>query len=214
MPRELPRLIVITDWEIPRHQLFERLEAAMSAGPAVAVQHRHPGAPIRTFLEEAQALAELCRIGGNPLFINGRLDVALLVEANLHLPADGILPGDVRPHLPAKAWVSIAVHDPPEAKAASGADIALVSPVFSPGSKPADRRTPLGPDGFRQLALVTPCAAFALGGVTPSNAAQITSAAGLAVISAVLRSEDPGRTARELLDRCSNLASGPAQRGP
>jgi len=202
VPRELPKLMVITDWEIPRHQLFERLEAAMSAGPAVAVQHRHPGASIRAFLEEAQALADLCRIGSNPLFVNGRLDVALLVDANLHLSARGILPGDVRPHLPAKAWVSIAVHDPQEAKAALGADFALVSPVFSPGSKPGDRRSPLGPEGFRELARATPCAAFALGGVTPSNAAQISNAAGLAVVSAVLRAEDPGRAARELL-QCS-----------
>ncbi|MFP2896649.1 thiamine phosphate synthase, partial [Corallococcus sp. 4LFB] len=143
----LPRLVVITDWRLPRARLLTALERALEAGPEVAVQHRHPEASGRVFLEEARLLAEVCR--GRALFVNGRLDVALLVGAHLHLPASGPSPRDVRPFLPEGRLVSVAVHDAREAEAAVGADLALVSPVFAPGSKPGDTRDTLGPRGFR-----------------------------------------------------------------
>jgi thiamine-phosphate pyrophosphorylase len=195
----LPRLLVITDWALPRSRLLGALERALAAGPGVAVQHRHPEAPGRLFLEEARALAALCRAHGAPLFVNGRLDVALLVDAHLHLPAGGLLPEDVRPHLPPGRQVSVAVHDAHEARLARGADLALVSPVFSPGSKPGDTRAPLGPEGFGALAARLPCPALALGGLTPERAARVPGAAGVAVISAVLEAEDPTAAARALL---------------
>lgn len=195
----LPRLIVITDWRLPRNQLLSALERALEAGPDVAVQHRNPDAPARTFLEEARVLAALCRTRGNPLFVNGRLDVALLVGAHLHLPAYGPTVAEVRPLLPAECKVSVAVHDAAEAQRAQGADLALVSPVFAPGSKPGDTRPQLGPEGFQALRAALPCPALALGGITPERAALLPTAHGFAVISAVLEAEDPAKAARALL---------------
>lgn len=195
----LPRLVVITDWRLPRARLLGALEQALEAGPGVAVQHRHPDAPARLFLEEARLLAELCRARGAPLFVNGRLDVALLVGAHLHLPSGGLTPADVRPLLPAGRLVSVAVHDAAEARLALGADLALVSPVYAPGSKPGDTRAPLGPEGFRALAEALPCPALALGGISPERAATLSGAAGFAVISAVLEAPHPTEAARALL---------------
>ncbi|MGZ3457524.1 MAG: thiamine phosphate synthase [Archangium sp.] len=193
-----PRLMVITDWRLPRERLLAALERALEVGPQVAVQHRHPGATGRQFLEEARLLSGLCRARGNPLFVNGRLDVALLVGAHLHLPAGGLTPEEVRPHLPAGRLVSVAVHDEQEAHQARGADLALVSPVFPPGSKPNDTRPPLGPEGFRRLASALSCPALALGGITAGRASLLTGAAGFAVISSVLEAEDPEAAARAL----------------
>lgn len=193
----LPRLIVITDWSLPRDVLLARLDAALSAGPKVAVQHRHPEAATRAFLDEARAVKALCDRRGAALFINGRLDVALLLGAHLHLPSNGLLPEDARPLWPAGRLISVAVHSMEEAAAARRADLALVSPVFRPLSK-QDDRTPLGPEGFAALASALPCPAFALGGVTVANARQVPSAAGFAVIGAVLHSEDPRRSAEAL----------------
>jgi len=201
----LPRLVVITDWRLPREQLLHALDAALGAGPGVAVQHRHPQAPVRLFLEEARVLAALCARHGSPLFVNGRLDVALRVEAHLHLPAGGLRPPDVRPLLPAGRLVSAAVHDVREAGEAAGADLALVSPVYSPGSKPEDTRTPLGPGGYRALRAALPCPALALGGIDVESAQALGPAAGYAVISAVLGAAEPGEVARRLLA----LAPGP-----
>jgi thiamine-phosphate pyrophosphorylase len=201
--------MVITDWRLPRARLLAALERALEVGPEVAVQHRHPETPARQFLEEARLLAGLCRKRGNPLFVNGRLDVALLVGAHLHLPAGGMTPEDVRPHLPSGRQVSVAVHDEEEARRARGADLALVSPVFPPGSKPGDTRPMLGPEGFRALASTLPCPALALGGLTPERASQLQGAAGFAVISAVLEAEDPEAAARALCASSSLSRSGP-----
>lgn len=199
MPSDLPLLIVITDWQIPAPKLMESLESVLSLGPEVALQHRHPGASDRSFFEEGERLAKLCRPLGNPLFVNGRLDIALLLGAHLHLPARGIGVGEVRRHLPRGTWVSAAVHDRDEALEATGADLALVSPVFAPGSKPTDRRPPLGPEGFARLAQATPCPAFALGGIGPANASDVVGASGFSAISSVLKSSDPIAAARDLL---------------
>jgi len=205
-PPALPRLVVITDWRLPPERLKWALTRALDAGPEVAVQHRHPEATGRRFLDEARELTALCHARGNPLFVNGRVDVALLVGAHVHLPAHGPLPADVRPHLPAGRWLSVAVHDEEEARAVQGADLALVSPVFAPGSKPLDTRPPLGPEGFRALAGALPCPALALGGITPERAAAMRGAAGFAVISGVLEAEDPTAAARTLLAACAGRA--------
>ncbi|MDY7230719.1 thiamine phosphate synthase [Hyalangium rubrum] len=194
-----PRLVVITDWRLPRQRLLAALDQALAAGPEVAVQHRHPDAPVRTFLEEARLLAALCRARGNSLFVNGRLDVALLVDAHLHLPVNSFRVEDVRPLLPPGRLVSVAVHDAAEARLAQGADLALVSPVYAPGSKPGDTRPALGPEGFQALAAALPCPALALGGITPERAARVPGAHGFAVISSVLEAEDPAAVARALL---------------
>ncbi|MCI0574265.1 MAG: thiamine phosphate synthase [Myxococcaceae bacterium] len=195
----LPRLIVITDWSLPRERLFAALEDLCTLGPRVALQHRAPDLPTRRFLEDARALKTLTSARGVPLFINGRLDVALLVEAHLHLPANGLLPADARAHLPAGRLISAAVHDTAEARHTHGADFALVSPVFAPGSKPGDTRAPLGPAGFATLASRLPCPAFALGGISPETAAAVPGAAGLAVVSAILRAPHPRAIAEQLL---------------
>ncbi len=169
-------------------------------GNRVAIQHRHPDATGRRFWEEANALSELCRPAGMPLFINGRLDVAIALEAHLHLPSDGPRPSEVRPQMPADRWVSAAVHSELELAEAMGADLFLVSPVFPAASKPDDDRPPLCSEGFRQLASRASAPAYALGGVTQETAPELCHAGGLAVISAVFRAADPLASAERLLE--------------
>lgn len=183
MAADLPRLIVITDWSVS--DLFRKLEQAML--PGVAIQHRHPEATARQFYEEAVRLKALCDRHGTPLFINRRVDVALALNAWLHLPSYGLLPQDVREKV---SCISVAVHSAEEAARAEGADLALVSPVFAKGSA-----TPLGVEGFAKLAALLPCPAYALGGV----ATPVAGAAGHAVISAVLEAADPRAAAAKLL---------------
>ena len=155
---------------------------------------------MRDFLERARWLAALTRRTGAQLAVNGRLDVALLVGAHLHLPVDGPRPAEVRALLPAERWISAAVHSEEELRAARGADALLVSPVHAPGSKAADARPPLGAEGFRRLAsAAAPVPCYALGGMTADRARDLPGLAGVAVQSAILRSADPSATARDLL---------------
>lgn len=197
----LPRLIVITDWSLPRERVLSTVDAALRVSAEVAVQHRHPGAGTRLFLEEARALrAVVDRHPGRRLFVNGRLDVALLVGADLHLPASAPRALKVRPYLPPGRLISAAVHSADEARDAAGADLALVSPVFSPQSKPDDPRPTLGLDGFDALAARLSCPAFALGGVAAERLRALPGAQGAAVIGAVFGAVDPELATRALLD--------------
>ncbi|MBL9038767.1 MAG: thiamine phosphate synthase [Archangium sp.] len=189
------RLLIITDWALG-DALLERLDDALQAGPGIAVQHRNPGATGRRFFDDAVRVAAVCRTHGAPLFVNGRLDVALAVDAHLHLPAHGLRVDDVRPSLPGRL-VSVAVHD--EAEIQPGADCSLVSPVFPPGSKPDDTRAPLGAEGFARLVVAGAAPAVALGGLTPARARLLPPETPVAAISAVLRAPSPRAAAAAFL---------------
>jgi len=203
------RLLLVTDWALGELRLRRALEQACALGPEVGVQHRHPGAPTRGFLEEARGLASLCAQNGNPFFVNGRLDVALLVGAHLHLPVDGPTPAEVRPHLPAGRWLSAAVHDEAELERARGADLLLLSPVFQPTSKPHDRRATLGPGGFARLRALASCPVLALGGIRVERLALLVPVEGVAVQGAVLQAEDPAGAARALLSALGQPGAPP-----
>ncbi len=190
---------MITDWALGELRLFHQLEAALGAQVPVAVQHRNAQASTRLYFEQGERLKALCDRFGAPLFVSARLDVALALKAHLHLPAWALSAGQVRHRLPPGRWLSVAVHNPEEAEAAAAADLALVSPVFSTCSKPG--AAPLGADGFARLAQGLACPAYALGGVTSARFAQLSGAAGAAVISAVLHAEDPAASVRAFVAR-------------
>ncbi len=191
---------MITDWSLGEAQLLSQLARLRKLGPRVGIQHRHPGVGGRQFLAEGRALQHLARDQNHPLFVNGRLDVALLMDAHLHLPSNSIRVKEVRAHLPPGRWVSVAVHDLDQAREADGADLALVSPVFLPFSKPDDRRPALGVTGLLSLAAALPCPAYALGGIDFASVAVLSGAApGCAVMSSVLRAPEPENVATALL---------------
>ncbi len=170
-------------------------------GPDVCIQHRDPAAPVRQFLDRARWLAGLVAGTGTQLAVNGRLDIALLVGAHLHLPVDAPRPRDVRSHLPPERWISAAVHSLEELREARGADALLISPVHTPGSKPGDVRPPLGTAGFDRLAsAAAPTACYPLGGMTPPRLRMLRGVHGVAVQSAILRAPLPQDAARDFLD--------------
>ncbi|MDX2013918.1 MAG: thiamine phosphate synthase [Myxococcaceae bacterium] len=189
-------VIVITDWALGRPRLLEQVASALEAGPGVAVQHRHVGVTDAQFYDEAQALAAVCARANAPLFINGRLEVALALGAHLHCTTRSLQPSEVRARL-AGRWISTVVHDADDD--VTGADLALVSPVFTPGSKVNDTRPPLGPGGFEAIARQLPCPAFALGGVSPASVLRLQHVRGVAAISSVLEAETPRDVVAALL---------------
>ena len=204
MKPPLPRLVLITDFSRGDRALLEALEQALSAGRGLAVQHREPGASAQRQVELGLELQARCDAAGALFFASGRLDVALALGCHLHLPAAALGPAQVRAALPADRLISCSVHDADEARAAAGADLALVSPVWPAGSKPSDSRAPLGIDGFATLARALPCPAFALGGVTPERLAALKPR-GAAAISSWLTAADPAAATRKLLLALPNL---------
>lgn len=194
----LPRLIVVTDYSIGPNELFRKIQSLLPLGSQLAIQHRHPEASGAEFFSEARALQNLCLPAQVPLFINGRLDVALYLGTHFHLPSSGMDISCVRQHLPSSRWISAAVHNEREILHRQTADFLLLSPVFTPGSKKSDVRPVLGTFGYETLAAQSSIPVYALGGVDSSNVRDFSSP-GVAVISSVLHAPDSYRAAKSLL---------------
>lgn len=183
------RLLIITDWRVS--DCVERIAAVTRACEGVAVQHRNPAAADRLFFEQGTVLREA--IGGRaPLFVNRRADVALALDAHLHLTETSIPVEAARSIVGAGKWISASWHETTQLRA--GIDLALLSPVFEKHGE-----QPLGAEKFEQLAATTKTPVFALGGVTEERASSLRHASGFAVIGAVMQAHDPVHAARALL---------------
>lgn len=140
-----------------------------------AVLIREPDLPSEALAHVATAALDR----GLDVWLHGRnphaLDVARALGIGVHLPSG---------HAPVALPWGQSCHDGPalDRAFAAGARHALLSPVFSPTSKPDDRRPTLGPEGFLALARDRPV--YALGGVTPERERLLTGAWGVALLGA------------------------------
>ncbi|GAB3868733.1 thiamine phosphate synthase [Nocardioides maradonensis] len=187
---DLPRLLLLTD----RSQL--RLGRSL----------------VRTVAEcvEAGATHVVLRELDEPEAARAALAAALVGVGATVITAHTPLPGAVGLHLPAGkqvltcrqasggAW-GRSCHSPEAVRAAAeeGAAWATLSPYAATDSKPGYGPS-LPPTAFQDL----PIPVFALGGITPANAAEARrdGAHGVAVMGAVMRAHDPAEVVSALLE--------------
>jgi thiamine-phosphate diphosphorylase len=195
----LPRLLVLTDRAASTARgrtLAETVVAAVGAGP-VAVLFREKDLPP----------AERRRLGAEVAAAmppDGRLLVASDARLAAELDADGVhlAAGDAWPE-PAPTTIGRSCHDRTELQSATaeGVDYVTVSPVYPTASKPGYGPA-LGQEGLSDLAGVADTLPlYALGGVdaTRAPACMAAGATGVAVMGAVMGSEDPGAAVAGLL---------------
>jgi thiamine-phosphate pyrophosphorylase len=136
------------------------------------------------------SIVALARPAGVLVFVNERTDIALAADADgVHLPSGSIRPSSVR-RLAAtqrpEFRIGVSCHSATELEdaAASGADFAVLSPVFTPISKSYDV-PPLGLAAFEQLVRGARLPVLALGGITSEKVRPCldAGAAGVAGIS-------------------------------
>jgi thiamine-phosphate pyrophosphorylase len=197
------RLYLIT---AVRPDLPDFIAAAVTGGVDL-VQIREKQLPdrdlLRVLLEARQVTKEL----GVPLAVNDRVDLALLVEADLvHVGQDDLPAAEVRRlGLP----VGLSTHARSEIDTAD-ADYIGVGPVFTTPTKPG--RPAVGLELVRYAAAHAPVPWFAIGAIDRSNVDAVVAAGAtrIAVVRAIGDAADPERAARELrevLDRAPLLAS-------
>ncbi|RLP83493.1 thiamine phosphate synthase [Micromonospora sp. BL4] len=112
----------------------------------------------------------------------------------VHLPAAGPYPP------PTHRLVGRSCHNQSELHRLTTEHYATVSPVWPTKTKPG-YGPPLGPDGLRKLVEASPVPLLALGGVeTPEHVTACiqAGAAGIAVLGALMRAQDPAETAATL----------------
>lgn len=183
----LPRLLVLTDRsQLPLgRSLFATMAACAEAGLTHVVL-RELDEPLELRAKLADLLAGL---GLNVIAAHTPLPAA----AGLHLPASASCNTS-----PVGLHRGRSCHSATEVATAAeeGFDYAMLSPYALTESKPG-YGPPLGPDAFGDLPLLT----YALGGITPDNAAEAVAAGahGVAVMGAVMRAEEPAEVVRGLL---------------
>lgn len=166
-------------------------------GGCAALQLRAKVMPDGEHLALAKAVAERCRASGVPFWVNDRLDIALLVDADgLHVGQGDLPLAEVRRLF--KGQLGLSTHDLDQARAAE-ADVIGFGPVFPTVSK----RNPdsvVGLDALRAICAAVSLPVVAIGGVELSNAASVreSGASYAAAIGAICRAQDPALAARSL----------------
>ena len=178
-----PRLVAISDASTrgAAHTVARFGELAEAAAPgSLCVQLRDPDLSGASKLELGRKLAALCRIHGQWLSVNDRLDLALELGAHaLHLPEQGIATSEARrlfARQRRRVAISRACHDP-SALPRVDADAVIVSPAL----QARKGRAALGLAPMRALAEALGKRAdaprlVALGGVEPRDASALLAA--------------------------------------
>jgi thiamine-phosphate pyrophosphorylase len=198
------RLVVITDRDLaaPR-SVAAVVEAALAAG-APAVQLRDKGATAAELLDRARTLVAVVRAAGALLFINDRLDVALAAGADgVHLGPDDLPVAAARRIAPPGFLIGYSTDDPDLAlrAQADGASYIGCGAVFGTKTKEVGGEQ-IGLERLDRVARAVDIPVIGIGGITTRNAPAVarTTAAGVAVVSAVMSTEDPETAVRQLLD--------------
>ena len=152
------------------------------------MQLRHKEHYSRSVFADAEAVAALCRSAGVQFVINDRADIALLLDAGLHLGQDDLSPADARRVLGNQRPLGFSTHNESQLRAAllEPADYLAIGPIFATGSK-QNPDPVVGLGELRRLRPLVNGSLVAIGGITLENAASVYAAGAdsIAVISAL-----------------------------
>jgi thiamine-phosphate pyrophosphorylase len=199
--RTPPRgLYVLTDHdEHGIDRLLEDVSAAIAGGAAM-VQYRDKSADAGKRLEQAAALASLCRRHDVRLLINDDPALASQVGADgVHLGRDDAGLDEARALLGPDAIIGLSCYNEwprAERAARSGADYLAFGSVFPSSTKPAAVHAPLALLSRARRELKLPICA--IGGITPDRTPELIAAGAdlIAVISGIFGQPDPQAAAR------------------
>jgi thiamine-phosphate pyrophosphorylase len=183
-------VVVLTDRRLTRGPL-NRVVAGAVAGGVRWVVLREKDLPRAERAALAAELRAILADAGGALIVAGPDP---LDGDAVHLPAAGPYPP------PTCGLVGRSCHDETELRRLTTEDYATLSPVWPTRTKPG-YGPPLHPEGLHQLIQLSPKPVLALGGIeTPDQvtACVEAGAAGVAVLGAVMRAEDPAAAAATL----------------
>lgn len=194
-------LYLVTDRGLSRLPFLEMIVKAIEGGVTV-IQLREKNLSTREFIEKAIEVKKIIEGRKIPLIINDRVDVALAVQADgVHLGNDD-MPVDMARKILGKDFIigaSARSVDEAIEKEKMGADYIAVSPVFPTPTK-SDAGPPLGLEGVREMRKALKVPLIGIGGINRENVVDVikSGADGVAVVSAIVSSENPELSAREL----------------
>lgn len=211
-----PPLLLITDRRLSPRPLEDTVARALEAG-CRWVSLREKDLLPEARLALLRRLLALGRPFGAVIGVHDDIAGALTAgAAAVHLPAD-VDPAAVRARLPAGVLLGASAHDAAELAraAAGGADYATLSPMFLSASKPGYGPA-LGGAALARLAAGVSIPVLALGGIDPARIASCIDggAAGVAVMGAVMGTDDPGVVMAGLIQTLGGALAARRQRAP
>ena len=204
------RLMVLTD-PTPAcgKPLSEVVEECLRAG-ASAIQLRDKQASDRLLYDQAVQLAELAHHHEALLIVNDRFDIALAAGADgVHLGPEDMPIEVARLHADESFLIGCSTDDPIAGMLAAnaGADYLGVGAVFGTSSKAGLEDEAIGVERVAQVLHSAGLPGMGIGGITPANAAAVfETGAGVAVLSSVMHSADPGAVVRRLTTIADSVA--------
>ena len=159
--------------------------------------------------DSARQVARLCSEAGAQLIVNDRADIAMLLDAGLHVGQDDLSPRDARKLMGPDAPIGFSSHNPAQLCAAGGepVDYVALGPVFGTASK-------RNPDPVVGVEQVSRCRALiekplvAIGGITLENALEVWKAGAdsVAVIAGLLPQPPTAQSLRQRMEAWQHLS--------
>jgi thiamine-phosphate pyrophosphorylase len=208
---KLPRVYPIVDGGLLGRRGTRLLDAAegLIEGGAKLIQLRWKEHFSRSVFGEASTIAKLCRSVGAMLIVDDRVDMALLLDAGVHLGQEDLPPRETRQMMGPERVIGFSTHN--ESQFVEGdrepVDYLVIGPVFGTSSK-------LNPDpvvGTTELARLrtsTGKPVVAIGGITRDNAAQVwrAGADSVAVIGDMYPEECTKASIRQRFEEWATIA--------
>jgi thiamine-phosphate pyrophosphorylase len=206
----LPRVYPIVDTESlsARHISLETAAAAFLEGGAGILQIRHKAHWTRAIFESTRVIARLCREAGATFVVNDRADIAMLVDAGVHVGQDDLTPRDVRKLIGSEPVLGYSSHNMQQLCAAGGEPVDYVA--FGPVYPTASKQNPdpvVGLDEIRRCRPLLEEPLVAIGGITLENAQSVLDAGAdsLAVIAGLIPALPTAQSLRERMEQWQQL---------
>lgn len=202
-------LYFITDsTQYSEQEFLYRVEQALQGG-ATLLQLREKDRATREYIELAEKVHAIARRYGVPLIIDDRVDVALAVDAEgVHVGASDMPVALARKLMGADKIVGATAKTAPWAREAyeQGADYLGVGAIYPTTTKVKTVLT--STDTLRDICGAVPIPVNAIGGLNKNNVDVLKGIpiAGICVVSAIMKADDPKKAAMELKARIKELS--------
>ncbi len=199
--RRITGLYAIIDTRALKGRNHLEMAHQIIRGGARIIQLRDKTTIKKNLLPIAQELKNICA-ENNVLFImNDALDIALAVGADgLHIGQEDLPVNIARKLTPIDMLIGCSVDNAAQAQKAiaDGADYVAVGAIFP---TPTKDTTVVGPDVLQQVRQSTSAPLVAIGGITENNLVEVKKARAdsIAVISAILNTDSPEKSTREII---------------
>ena len=204
-------LYAVTDrsWLKEGQELWSVCEDILNNG-ATFLQIREKDLDADAFQTEAAKLKELCIRRKIPYVVNDSVEIALAVDADgVHVGQSDIKGRDIRGIIGETKILGISAGTVEEAIAAenAGADYIGVGAVFGTNTK-KDARS-LTVEKLKEITSAVSIPVVAIGGINGKNLMELSGSGvdGVAVVSAIFASEDPGKATARLLELSKEMVA-------